>query len=98
MINPIKKLNCLIDTIWLTLKSFIKTGDLKLIMGHIYDKFEIHRNCYVIIQYCGDCKHISTIWQKEGLNTDKEMMNIYGTLEGNVDFSKRKEIKWKNFI
>lgn len=85
MTNPIKRFNCLIDTIWYTAERFFKTGEIIPVMGHVYTKHEVHRNCCVEISYCGDCGHVSMSWHKEGLETDKMLMETVGILEGTVD-------------
>ena len=75
------KLDCWFKTIWRSITSFFKTGNITPIMGCVYTDHEVHRNCIVIVGKCEHCDDIDISWQKEGSITDKRLVEYYNTAD-----------------
>jgi len=81
MFNWAKKIDCFILTICQTIQHFFKTGgDMTPVIGHVYAKYEVYRNCRVEIAYCKHCGHMTISWCKEtGETADAEILEFCGT-------------------
>lgn len=80
------KLDCWFITIWNTVQNFFKSkGDVTPVMGHLYTKHEIHRNCIVQIDYCDHCGHMTMTWYREGSIPDEDLIKMCGTLDSDKE-------------
>ena len=75
------KLDCWFKTIWRSMISFFKTGNITPIMGCVYTDHEVHRNCIVIVGKCEHCDGVDISWQKEGSIADKRLIEYYNTAD-----------------
>ena len=84
----ILKFDCFLKTLWYTFTRFIKTGETIPVMGHVYDRHEVYRNCVVQISYCEHCNSITIAWNREGNISDEDLLKMYGTINSDIDKGK----------
>lgn len=57
-------MGCFLETIWLTLTSFVRSGDPTPIKGHIFVDQEEIKNATVIVSKCEKCGKYDISWYK----------------------------------